>query len=99
MLRRGFFRREVEALLRAMACGLVVSAFVATLAWGYDQRQQAHAWREQACAYRFSELARRATFLGEQDVQDACARLQALGFGLRISGFASLPAPEPILCP
>jgi len=45
MMKHGFFRREVEVFLRASTCALVLSAFVATLAWGYHQRQQAHAWR------------------------------------------------------
>jgi hypothetical protein len=87
MLKPGFFRREVELLLRVLCAVLVLSAFMVTLAWGYQQRQQAQAWREQACVYRFAELARRATFLGEdtRDARDACARLQSLGLGLRTS--------------
>lgn len=84
MLRPGFFRREVEQALRVICAALVLSAFMVTLAWGYQQRQQAQAWREQACTYRFAELAKRATFLGE-DTRDACARLQSLGLGLRTS--------------
>lgn len=84
MLRPGFFRREVEHALRVVCAALVLSAFMVTLAWGYQQRQQAQAWREQACTYRFAELARRATFLGE-DTRDACTRLQSLGLGLRTS--------------
>jgi hypothetical protein len=88
MMRRGFFRREVEMLLRTAGCALVLSAFVFTLAWGYHQRQEAEAWREQACAYRFADVARRATFLGGEDPRDACNRLQSLGLGLRVSGFA-----------
>jgi hypothetical protein len=94
MMRRGFFRREVELVLRATASALVLSAFVSTLAWGYHQRQQAHAWREQACAYRFADVARRATFLGEDDVQNACGRLQSLGLGLRASGIDAFPVRD-----
>jgi hypothetical protein len=99
MLKRGFFRREIELLLRATSCALVLSAFVATLAWGYHQHQQAQAWREQACAYRFADLARRATFLAEDDVQNACGRLQSLGLGLRTSGFAALPVQDQLARP
>ena len=97
MMKHGFFRREVEVFLRASTCALVLSAFVATLAWGYHQRQQAHAWREQACAYRFADLARRATFLGEDDVQNACGRLQSLGLGLRASGAAAFPIRDQLV--
>jgi hypothetical protein len=90
MLRRGFFRREVELFLRVMGCALVLGTFVFTLAWGYQQRQKAEAWREQACTYRFADLARRATFLGD-DTRDACTRLQSFGLGLRTSGFPAFP--------
>ena len=90
MLRRGFFRPEIERFLEMTGCTLVVGAFVFTVAWGYHQRQLAQAWREQACAYRFADLARRATFLGD-DTRDACARLQTLGLGLRTSGFPTSP--------
>jgi hypothetical protein len=84
MLRPGFFRRDVEQAMRAIGAALVLSAFMVTLGWGYQQKQQAQAWREQACTYRFADVARRATFLGE-DTRDACARLQSLGLGLRTS--------------
>jgi hypothetical protein len=91
MLRQGFFRPEVERFLRTTGCTLVVGAFVFMLAWGYHQRQLAQAWREQACANRFADVARRATFLGD-DTRDACARLQHLGLGLRTSGFPTFSA-------
>jgi hypothetical protein len=91
MLKRGFFRREVEVALRVMGCALVLSAFVTSLGWGYRQRQQAHAWRERACAYRFADVARRATFLGSEDRAAPCDHLQSLGLGLRISGYAGFP--------
>jgi hypothetical protein len=91
MLRHGFFRREVEVFLQVMGSALVLGAFVLTLAWGYHQRQKAEAWRAQACTYRFADLARRATFLGDE-AGDACTRLQSLGLGLRTSGFPAFSA-------
>jgi hypothetical protein len=91
MLKRGFFRREVEVGLRVIGCALILSAFVTTFGWGYHQRQQAQAWREQACANRFADVARRATFLGSDDPAAPCDRLQSLGLGMRISGFAAFP--------
>jgi hypothetical protein len=94
MLRPGFFRREVELFLRATVCALVLSAFASTLAWGHHQRHQARAWREQACAYRFADLARRATFLAEAEVENACGRLQSLGLSLRASSVAELPVRD-----
>ena len=58
MLRPGFFRREVEQTLRAIGAALVLSAFMVTLGWGYQQKQQAQAWRDQACTYRFADVPR-----------------------------------------
>lgn len=91
MLRPGFFRREVEAVLRVAGLTITLSAFATTFAWGYHQRQQAQAWREQACAHRFAEVARRATFLGE-DAGAACVRLESLGLDMRLSGLPSVPS-------
>jgi hypothetical protein len=93
MLRRGFFRREVETVLRVAGCTIVLSAFATTFAWGYHQRQQAQAWREQACAHRFAEVARRATFLGD-NAGGACVRLQTLGLDMRVSGLAGPSVSE-----
>ena len=92
MVKPGFFRREVETVLRVASVTLVLSAFAVTLAWGYQQRQHAQAWREQACAYRFADVARRVTFLGAEEPGEACTRLQALGLGLQVSGFAAFPS-------
>ncbi|HEU4368314.1 MAG TPA: hypothetical protein VFV05_08835 [Methylomirabilota bacterium] len=79
-------------------CGLVVvSAFVVTFAWGYEQRRQAQAWREVACANRVADVASRATFLGIDDSRGPCERLQALGLGIRTSSVASFPAHDPVI--
>jgi hypothetical protein len=97
MLRRGFFRREVELALRGLGCALIVGAFGVTLAWGYHHRQQAQAWRDQACSYRFADVTRRATFLATEDPGDACSRLQSLGLDLRLS--ASPPVLDGVARP
>jgi hypothetical protein len=90
MMRRGFFRREVELALRVVGCTILLAAFAGMFAWGYHQRQQAQAWREQACAYRFADVARRATFLGD-DAGSACRRLRSLGFEVRVSSLSVAP--------
>jgi hypothetical protein len=97
MLRCGFFRREVELALRGFGCALIVGAFSVTLAWGYHYRQQAQAWRDQACSYRLADVSRRATFLAGEDPADACSRLQSLGLGLRL--YASPPALDDVARP
>jgi hypothetical protein len=43
MMRRGFFRREVELVLRVVGCTILLAAFAGMFAWGYHQRQQAQA--------------------------------------------------------
>ena len=96
MMRPGFFRRDVEFVLRLVGGVVVVGAFALTLAWGYEQRQQAQEWRELACAYRVADLASRAKFLGLDDQRGACARLQSLGLGVRTSGLPSFPARDPL---
>ena len=97
MMRPGFFRRDVENVLRFFAGFAVVGAFAVTIAWGYEQRQQAQEWREIACAHRVADLASRAKFLGLDEQRGACERLQSLGLGVRTSGFSSLPSRDPIL--
>ena len=96
MMRPGFFRRDVEMVLRFLSGLVVLGAFAVTLAWGYQQRQQAQAWRELACANRVADLTSRATFLGFDDSRGACERLQSLGLGVRTSGLASFPVRDPI---
>ena len=97
MMRPGFFRRDVEKGLRFCAAVAVIAVFGLTLAWGYEQRQQAQEWRELACSYRVADLASRAKFLGLDEQRGACERLQSLGLGVRTSGFSSLPVRDPSL--
>jgi hypothetical protein len=97
MMRPGFFRRDVEMVLRLAGAVAVIATFALTLAWGYEQRQQAQEWREVACAYRVADINSRAKFLGLDEQRGACERLQSLGLGVRTSGFSSLPTREPIL--
>jgi hypothetical protein len=96
MMRPGFFRRDVENVIRFFTGFVVLGAFALTLAWGYEQRQKAQEWREVACAYRVAELASRAKFLGLEDHRGACDRLQSLGLGVRTSGLSTLPVREPL---
>ena len=96
MMRPGFFRREVELALRFMGGAVVLGALMMTLVWGYEQRQQAQAWRELACAYRYAEVASRARFLGPDDPRGACDRLQSLGLGVRTSSLVTLPVRQSV---
>jgi hypothetical protein len=98
MMRPGFFRRDVEVVLRFASTVTVVAAFALIVAWGYEQRQQAQEWRELACAYRVADLASRAKFLSLEDQRGAsCERLQSLGLGIRTSGLSTLAVRDPLL--
>lgn len=84
MMPNKFFRHEVEVVLRVALGAMVTSAFLVTLAWGYEQRKQAQGWRETACAYRVADLAKSAPFVArDTDVRSACGRLDALGVSLQ----------------
>lgn len=82
MYRRGFFRPEVEVLLRGAAAIAFLTALVLPLAWGYHQRRQAQAWRQVACEYRLREAVRMSRFLAFDNADDACERLARLGLEL-----------------
>lgn len=83
MIRPRFFQPEVELVLKLLVGVVLASAFLVTLAWGYEQRRQANVWRETACTYRMADVTRQAPFLAQDDApRDACGRLDALGVGL-----------------
>ena len=84
MMPTKYFRKEVEVALRVSLGVMVTSAFLVTLAWGYDQRKQAQGWRETACAYRVADLAKSAPFVARDvETRSACGRLDALGVSLQ----------------
>jgi hypothetical protein len=86
----GRLQRRVEPDTIRFCCTLLLGALAGMFAWGYHQRQQARTWRERACAYRFADVARRATFLGD-DAGSACSRLRSLGFEVRVSSLPVVP--------
>jgi len=96
MMRPGFFRRDVENVIRFFMGFVVLGAFAMTLAWGYQQRLQAREWREVACSYRVADVASRAKFLGLEDYRGACERLHSLGLDVRTSGLSTLPVRDPL---
>lgn len=79
---RGFkvFRPEVEAALKILAVVALLTLLVLPLAWGYQQRNEARAWREIACAYRLKEALSDGRLATAADLRsDPCARLDDLG--------------------
>ena len=78
---RRFFRPELERALAVIGLVALVGAIVLPVGWGYEQRQQARAWQETACAYRLKEVARGAMLsAGGERRGQACAALRQLGF-------------------
>jgi hypothetical protein len=75
------FRPELERALRLIAVTALVAAVVVPLGWGYEQRQQARAWQETACAYRLREIARGTGQLVNLERRgSACSLVRQLGF-------------------
>jgi hypothetical protein len=76
-----FFRPELERALAVIGFVALIGAIVLPVGWGYEQRQQARAWQETACAYRLRELARGTSlFTSSERRGQACAVLRQLGF-------------------
>ena len=81
----GFFRREVEVTLKTLGVMILIGLIALPVAWGYEQRRQARAWQNVACAYRIKELARTAPMIASnaERAPDACAMLEKLGLSLQ----------------
>jgi hypothetical protein len=81
-----FFRPELEWALVVVGAIALIGAIVVPVGWGYEQRQQARAWQETACAYRLREVARTTTLLiGSERRGRACAALRELGLEIEPS--------------
>lgn len=79
----GFFKPEVELVLKTLGIMALVGLVVLPMAWAYEQRQQARAWQSVACAYRMREVTRRTPLVATVDYQrDPCLMLNRLGLEL-----------------
>jgi hypothetical protein len=79
----GFFKPEVELVLKTLGIMALVGLVVLPMAWAYEQRQQARAWQSVACAYRMREVTRRTPLVATVDYQrDPCLTLNRLGLEL-----------------
>ena len=75
-----FFRREIEVALKVMGIVTLVALIVLPIAWGYEQRRQARAWQNVACAYRIKEVLRSTRGVTNMDRgAEPCAVLESLG--------------------
>jgi hypothetical protein len=79
----GFFKPEVERVLKALGVITLVGLIVLPMAWAYEQRKQARAWQSVACAYRMREVTRRTPMVATVAYQrDPCLTLNRLGLEL-----------------
>jgi hypothetical protein len=79
----GFFKPEVELVLKTLGIMALVGLVALPMAWAYEQRQQARAWQSVACAYRMREVTRRTPLVATVDYQrDPCLMLNRLGLEL-----------------
>ena len=88
------FRREIEVTLKLLGVVTLIGLIVLPAAWGYEQRRQARAWQNVACAYRIREVTRSLPSIANVDRSgDACATLARLGIDLHSEGdfAAALP--------
>jgi hypothetical protein len=85
LLKPAFFTPEVELVLRAMGVALLIGLIVVPISWAYEQRRQARAWQNVACAYRMREVTRRAPLVATVEYQpDPCLTLERLGLDLDV---------------
>jgi hypothetical protein len=81
-----FFRPEIETTLKAVGILTLIGLIVLPMAWGYEQRKQARAWQDIACAYRMREVTRRTPVVAAIDyTRDPCLTLERLGLDLDVS--------------
>jgi hypothetical protein len=91
MIKPGFFRPDIERVVKIGVAAIAFSVFLGTFAWGYEQRRQAQTWRDLACTYRLADVGRRATFLAvDEQTPAACSRLSELGLAVQGTGVAAV---------
>jgi hypothetical protein len=97
----GFFRREVEVTLKMLGVLALIALIVLPIAWGYEQRRQARAWQNVACAYRIKEITRNAPFIanGGERALDACSMLSKLGLPLPEEDLLVRPVATTVFSP
>jgi hypothetical protein len=90
----GFFKPEVERVLKALGIVTLVGLVVLPMAVAYEQRQRARAWQSVACAYEMREVTRRTPLVRTVSYQqDPCRTLNRLGLELELG--PSSPTLDP----
>ena len=81
----GFFKPEVERVLKALGIATLVGLVVLPMAFAYEQRRRARAWQSVACAYQMREVTRRTPLVKTVAYQqDPCLTLNRLGLELEL---------------
>src|SRR5438034_1368094 len=61
----GFLRPEAQRAIKLVGLVVMVTFVIASLAWGYQQRQIARNWQKLACNYRLQDSVRRAPIMAD----------------------------------
>lgn len=86
------FVREVEIALKLLAVVSLVTAYLTTLAWGFDQRREAERWRVVACSSRLQAVERATRIVRVSTAGPlACETLDRLG--LAVDGLGASRRP------
>jgi hypothetical protein len=81
----GFFKPEIEAVLRMLGVATLVGLIVLPMTWAYEQRRQARAWQSVACTYRMREVVRHAPLMASVEPgREPCRTLERLGLDLDV---------------
>ncbi len=86
------FVREVEIALKLLVVVSLVTAYLTTLAWGFDQRREAERWRVVACRSRL-QVVERATRIVRVSTPGALACETLDRLGLPLEGFRAVGRP------
>jgi len=95
-----FLRPEAQRAIKMVAAVAMLTFVIASLAWGYQQRQIARSWQKLACSYRLQDSVRRAPMMADVlEARDSCATLEFLGLSfdypaLGVSEVSAAPRRE-----
>ena len=86
------FVREVEIALKLLVVVSLVTAYLTTLAWGFDQRREAERWRVVACSSRLQAVERATRIVRVSTAGPlACETLDRLGLAVDGRGASGRP--------
>jgi hypothetical protein len=84
----GFLRPDAQRAVKLIAVVAMATFVIASLAWGYQQRQIARNWQKLACTYKLQDSVRRAPMMADVlESPNSCATLEFLGLSFDYPAF------------